>query len=117
MFAKFKSNIFLIFGLYSFELAHGLLNLIREVSSFSTLLISLLLRLIEVEEKEESKKTEKCTLSAQQIYSAYTDSFSFDDHDYGEECIKLEVASARPILETNGRRTEQTDGAAHKAAS
>ena len=57
MFAKFKSNIFLIFGLYSFELAHGLLNLIREVSSFSTLLISLLLRLIEVEEKEESKKS------------------------------------------------------------
>ena len=51
--------------------------------------------LIEAEEKEESKKTEKCTLSAQQIYSAYTASFSFDDHDYGEECIKLEVASAR----------------------
>ena len=75
------------------------------------------IKLIEVEEREESKKTEKCTLSAQQIYSAYTASFSFDDHDYGEECIKLEVASARPILETNGRRTEQTDGAAHKAAS
>ena len=75
------------------------------------------IKLIEVEEKEESKKTEKYTLSAQQIYSAYTASFSFDDHDSGEECIKLEVASARPILETNGRRTEQTDGAAHKAAS
>ena len=75
------------------------------------------IKLIEVEEKEESKKTEKCTLSVQQVYCAYTASFSFDDHDYGEECIKLEVASARPILETNGRRTEQTDGAAHKAAS
>ena len=75
------------------------------------------IKLIEAEEKEESKKTEKCTLSVQEIYSAYTASFSFDDHDYGEECIKLEVASARPILETNGRRTEQTDGAAHKAAS
>ena len=75
------------------------------------------IKLIEVEEKEESKKTKKCTISVQQIYSAYTASFSFDNHDYGEECIKLEVASARPILETNGRRTEQTDGAAHKAAS
>ena len=75
------------------------------------------IKLIEAAEKEKSKKTEKCTLSAQQIYSTYTASFSFDDHDYGEECIKLEVASARPILETNGWRTEQTDGGAHKAAS
>ena len=75
------------------------------------------IKLIGVEEKEESKKTKKCTFSVQQVYCAYTASFSFDDHDYGEECIKLEVASARPILETNGRRTEQTDGAAHKAAS
>ena len=40
------------------------------------------IKLIEAEEKEESKKTEKCTLSAQQICSAYTASFSFDDHDY-----------------------------------
>ena len=68
------------------------------------------IKLIEAEEKEE---TEKCTLFS----SAHTASFSFDGHGYGEECIKLEVASARPILETNGRRTEQTDGAAHKAAS